>query len=363
MAQQIKLGLIGLGVIGQMHLKMAATMPHVAITAVCDVQSQLVESTGQQFNIPHRYTDADALLANEEIDGVVIALPANLRTAIGVRAFAKGKHVLTEKPVAMNAAEVRALIAARDASPIPNRIGACCSCRYHGLPSAKVVKDFVATGALGELRVARVRAVLAAPPTPPFNPPPIWRLRKDLNGGGILMNWGQYDCDYMFGVLGWRLQPQQVMARTFGNIAAYASYAHPSSDAETHIVAFVDCIDQQNGKPVVFSYERGEFTSSASEEIWQIIGDKGTLRLWMKEKKGKQLWFDHPTDKGTVTELLWEGDEDWTQQHGMPVNDFGAAIRDQRPPNTSLEQSLVIQSMFDAMYASAASGNSIRITM
>lgn len=359
--KKINLGLIGLGVIGQMHLKMAQTLDGAQVTAICDVREDVLQNTANTFSIPKTYTDADQLLADPEIDGVVLAMPANLRTVMGVKAFAAGKHVLTEKPVAMNAAEVRELLAAQKASPMPNRIGACCSCRYHGLPSAKVVKDFIATGALGQIRVARVRAVMAAPPTMPFNPPPIWRLRKDLNGGGILMNWGQYDCDYMFGLLGWCLQPQRVMARTFTNIEAYASYAHPSSDAETHVVAFVDCIDTSSGKPVVFTYERGEFTSSASDEIWQMIGDKGTLRLWMKEKPGKQLWFDHPTDKGTVSELLWEGTETWDQQHGMPIHDFARAIREGSAPTTPLEKSLIIQSMFDAIYASAESGESCKV--
>ena len=360
--QKINLGLVGLGVIGQMHLKVAATMPHVAFTAICDVRQDLAQSTATQYGITDATTDPEVLFANPDLDGVVLALPANLRTGLGVRAFAAGLHVLTEKPVAMNATEVRRLIQARDSSPKPGRIGASCSCRYHGLPSAQVVKDFVATGALGELRVVRVRAVLAAPPSPPFNPPPIWRLNKALNGGGILMNWGQYDTDYMFGVLGWRLQPKRVMARTFGNIAAYATYAHPDSDAETHVVAFVDCMDTTTGRPVAFTYERAEFTTSATDEAWQIIGDKGTLRLWMKEKIGKQLWFDHPTSKGTVSELLWEGDEDWSQQHGMPVADFATAIQEGHPPATSLERALTIQSMFDAIYRAAASGNSEEVT-
>ncbi len=355
---KIKLGLVGLGVIGQMHLKVVAGMPHVSIVGVCDVRPELVQSTAAQYGITHAYTNTDDLFANPELDGVVLALPANLRADLGVRAFAAGKHVLTEKPVAMNAMEVRRLILARDTSPIPGRIGASCSCRYHGLPSARVVRDFVATGMLGDLRVVRVRAVLAAPPVPPFNPPPIWRLNKALNGGGILMNWGHYDTDYLFGVLGWRLQPKRVMARTFGNIAAYPTFVHPASDAETHIVAFVDCLDTMNGKPAVFTYERGEFTTSATDEAWQIIGDRGTLRLWMKEKVGKQLWLDHPTSKGTVTELLWEGDEDWSQQHGMPIKDFAEAIRDGRAPTTSLERGLIIQSMFDAMYRAADSGRS-----
>ena len=50
---------------------------------------------------------------------------------------------------------------------------------------------------------------------PPKNPPPAWRLRRDQNGGGILVNWGCYDLDYLFGLLDFRLTPRVALARTW----------------------------------------------------------------------------------------------------------------------------------------------------
>lgn len=345
----VRLGLVGCGVIGQIHLKMAQTPAEApndyAFAAICDVREDVAQRTAQQYRISKVYTDTEVLFADPDIDGVVLALPANLRTPLGLSAFAHGKHVLTEKPVAMNADEVRQLIQARGAL-----IAGCCSSRYRALPSAAFVTDFIRQGHLGRIRVVRCRAVTAAG-APPVNPPPVWRLRKDLNGGGILMNWGCYDLDYLFGILDWQLKPRRVMAHTWPVSPAYRAYAAPGSDAETHVTALVQCEDD-----IALTYERGEFMTTQTDEAWQIVGDRGSLRLWLKDKAGKQIFFDRATEKGTASEVIWEGDETSDQQHRGPAEDFAAAIREGRQPRTSLENSLVLQSLFDAIYRAAETG-------
>jgi len=347
----VRLGLVGLGVIGQIHLKMGAGLPDAAFTAICDVRDEVVQDTARQFNIAKTYTDANALFANADIDGVVLALPANLRTDLALRAFANGKHVLTEKPVAMNAGEVRGLIAARG-----SLIAGCCSSRYRSLPSAQFVTDFIRQGHLGQIRVVRCRAVTAAG-APPTKPPPVWRLRKDLNGGGILMNWGCYDLDYLFGVLDWQVKPQRVMAQTWPVAPVYQHYPAPGSDAETHVAALVHC---DNG--IALSYERGEFMTTQTDEAWQIIGNKGSLRLWLKDKAGKQIYFDRATETGTISEIIWQGDETSEQQHRGPAEDFVDAICQGRQPRTTLENALLMQTLFDAIYRAADTGVCVAIS-
>jgi predicted dehydrogenase len=346
----IRLGLIGCGVIGQVHLRLAPSIPGAEFVAVCDVREETARAAAEKCGVARTYGDPEALLNDPDVDAVVLALPAHLRTSLGLRAFARGKHVLTEKPVAMNAAEVRQLIAAQG-----NLVGACCSSRLRFLPSAQAIAAFIATGALGDLRVVRCRDVIAAG-APPQNPPPVWRLNKSLNGGGILVNWGCYDLDYLFGITGWALRPQRVLARTWTNIPAYAAYAAPGSDAETHVAAFVECADG-----VAFTYERGEFMPAQTDEAWQIIGARGSLRMNMKPQQGKQVVFDRPGPNGTMSEVIWEGDEDWDTQHRGPLADFVAAVRERREPATSLTRALLLQELTDAIYASAGGAGCIEL--
>jgi predicted dehydrogenase len=132
----IRLGLVGCGVIGQVHLRVAKTIPDAQFVAVCDVREDVAREIANQHSIATIYSDPTALFADTNVDAVVLGVPANLRTALGVQALQQGKHLLTEKPVAMNAAEVKQLIVAHT-----DRVAACTSSRLRFLPSAKAITD------------------------------------------------------------------------------------------------------------------------------------------------------------------------------------------------------------------------------
>src|ERR1035437_3838467 len=105
----LNIAIIGCGVIAQYHLRAVAKLTTARVAAVCDVRTDVAQKTAAEFAIPRWTASAAELFADPSIDAVILALPANLRTALALEAFQHGKHVLTEKPVAMNAAEVRAL--------------------------------------------------------------------------------------------------------------------------------------------------------------------------------------------------------------------------------------------------------------
>jgi predicted dehydrogenase len=184
----------------------------------------------------------------------------------------------------------------------------------------------------------------------------VWRLSRELNGGGIFVNWGSYDLDYLLGICGWRLRPQLVLAQTWAPAPAVRDQVAAGSDAETHVAAMIRC---QNG--AVIHYERGELTSCAQTESWQIIGSKATLRLHMQPAKNNRVILDRIESDGVQTSILWEGDETDQTVHAGPVTDFATAIQTGAQPRTNLEQALVLQSIFDAVYESAAGGQAVMI--
>lgn len=345
------LGVIGCGVIGKEHLKVATQSSSIDVVALADLNQQLAQEVAGKFNVSTVYTDADQLLNDPRVEAVILAMPACYRMDLALRAFAKGKHVLTEKPVAMNSNEVRQLIQARG-----KLIVGCCSSRYRFSESANVITEFIASGELGELRVVQCRNIGAAG-EPPKGPPPVWRLKKSLNGGGIMANWGCYDLDYLLGIIGWKLNPCMVMARTWTVPPQFESYVAPGSDAETHVAAMIYC---ENG--TVITFERGEMVSSHTESSWKIIGTRGSLHLNMIPCQSKKIIYDTcVSGKGVVSKVLWEGDEDPTNVHTGPVLDFIQAIQDGHQPKTGLEQALVIQKITDAIYASSEKGIAIKI--
>lgn len=350
--ERVRLGVVGCGVIGQKHLAAAAGLDDVSVVAVADLRSEVARAVAARHGVPAVYADADALFGDREVEGVVLALPTAERTALALRAFAAGKHVLTEKPVAMDAAEVRQLIAARG-----DRVAGCCSSRLRLLPSAEAAAAFLATGTLGTIRVVRCRATLGAAP-PASMPPPAWRLSKALNGGGILANWGCYDLDYLLGILGWSLAPATVLAQTWGVVKAYRRCVAPGSDAETHVAALIRCAGG-----AAITYERGELLTIDTRTDWEITGERGTLRVQMTPARGKTVYHDAPTPGGVGvdTRVLWEGDEDWDMVHTGLIRDFAGAIREGRPPRTCLDRALVVQEVIDAIYASTEAGEAVTL--
>jgi predicted dehydrogenase len=342
----VRIGVIGCGVIGNTHLKVLSTLPAARVVAVADLIEERARTAGTQYGIKGVYTSAEALLADGDVEAVILAIPACERLPIALSAYAKRRHVLTEKPVAMCAADVRRMIAARG-----DLISGCCSSRFRHFKSAEAATGVVASGALGALRVVHCRAVREAG-GPPSQPPPEWRLKKALNAGGILTNWGCYDLDYLLGITGWNLVPRRVFAQVWTVPEAFIPHVAPGSDAETHGLAFILC---EGG--TVISFERAEYMALKTEEAWRIVGSDGSLRLTMAPGKGNTVLLDRAsTEKGIVTSTVWQGDEDWNGMHTSVDADFVAAVREKRQPKTSLEQALVVAQITDAIYASAATG-------
>ena len=348
--QQVRLGIIGCGVIAEYHLRAAVAASHIRVTALADVRVELAQQKAREFAVPKFYADGSALLNDPEVDAVVLALPTAVRFDLAMEALRNGKHVLLEKPPAMNANQLREMIKVRG-----DRVVACCSARNRFLESARVASEAVLSGALGEIRVVHCRAMDPAEAKPQSSPP-AWRSNRGLNGGGIFVNWGSYDLDYLLGICGWRLQPQLVLAQTWSPAPALCDHVAPGSDAETHVAAMVRC---QNG--AVIHYERGELTSCTKTESWQIVGTKATLRLHLNPGKNNRVILDKIESDGVHTTVLWEGDETDQEVHAGPVTDFATAIQTGAQPRTNLEQALVLQSIFDAVYESAASGQAVRI--
>jgi predicted dehydrogenase len=346
----VQLGIVGCGVIGSVHVRSAKANPQVNLVAVADIKEE-ARQAARNFGVPTVYPTAGKLFADQRIEAVVLALPTGVRTKLALRALKAGKHVLVEKPVAMNFGEVNRMIKARG-----NLIAGCCSSRFRTMKSAQALTDFIATGALGDLRVIHCRC-LGPAHEPPKKTPPTWRLRRAENGGGYLVNWGCYDLDYLLGITGWTLKPKWVLAQTWTVPELFVSHVAPASDAESHILALIRC---ENGTTI--SFERAEYSTAPVENAWQIVGSKGSLRLDMLPGPGKKILFSEgSTEQGITTRTLWEGDEEWNGLHAGVLADFAQAVAEGRQPLTTLEKALVLQKITDAIYTSAARRRPVQI--
>jgi predicted dehydrogenase len=349
--EPVRLGVIGCGVMGPRHVADAKRSQLFDVVAVADIIEDRARETAQKHGVARWFRDGDELIQCDEVEAVVLALPTGVRTPLAKRALASGKHVLLEKPVAMNAREVRELLAIQG-----GLVAACCSSRFRTLLSARAIEQCIARGTLGPIRLVRGRAIGAAREAP-SSPPPPWRQSRALNGGGILVNWGSYDLDYLLGITGWQLVPETVFAQTWPVAEDLRARVAPGSDADSHFIALVRC---RGG--AVLSLERGEFTSAEDEEACQVVGARASLRMRMTAHHGKIVTLDEADGgKGVVSSQLWTGDDDHSVMTLGVLTDFAQSIREGRRPATDLRRALVVQEITDAIYASAETGAEVRV--
>jgi len=342
----VGLGIVGCGDISVHHIRNSLDDPRVEWVAACDVRPDAVRERADEFDIPGRYADPDDLLADAAVDAVVIATPPTAHAAPTIAALRAGKHVLVEKPVAINWVEVEAMVAAQR----PGVVGACCSSRFRSTPSAHAAAELLASGELGAVRRLSANA-LGPPPANYDGTSPFMLYRPNWGNQGALADWGCYDLDFLLGLCGWSLEPTLVLAETRNLPGVYRAIAEPRNDVEVQVGALALMTDG-----AVLDYRRAMFAAvDKARGEWWIECEDGALELNMLPGT-PQATVHRYTAGGVSSEVLVEEPYQWPMIHRGPVIDFVDAIIEGHEPMTSLVNSLTVQRLTDAIYASAESG-------
>ena len=184
----MKIAVLGLGFMGVTHLKAWSQLPAVELAAVSDADERRLggDLSGVQGNIGEpgermdfsrvvRYTGWRDAVRDPNLDVVDICLPTNLHAEVAIAALASGKHVLVEKPMALDAASVDAMLeAARRSGRI---LVTAQVLRF--FPAYRAMAGLVKSGQLGAARAATFRRRCAAPEWS------AWLADKRASGGGV----------------------------------------------------------------------------------------------------------------------------------------------------------------------------------
>jgi predicted dehydrogenase len=178
----LRIGLIGAGANTRLrHIPGLRAMADVTLAAVCNRRPESTSAIAREFDIPRTYGHWEELVADPELDAVVIGTWPYLHCPITLAALARGKHVLTEARLSMNAAEAHSMLeAARESSGLVTQVVPS----PFGLKGHDVMRELIAGGYLGELREVRVtvhNAALADPAAPLS-----WRQDAALSGYNTL---------------------------------------------------------------------------------------------------------------------------------------------------------------------------------
>ncbi|HMC09724.1 MAG TPA: Gfo/Idh/MocA family oxidoreductase, partial [Pirellulaceae bacterium] len=161
-ANPVRIAIIGAGAVSDYHHVPAIRIdPRARLAGVCDASRELLEKRRTDWACENVTTDFEAICADPNIDAVIIATPNFTHKPITLAAAKHGKHVMCEKPLGLNAAEVRAMYrACRDAKVVHMT-----AFTYRFAPSMRYMRHLATSGALGELRHFRSQRFLDWPET------------------------------------------------------------------------------------------------------------------------------------------------------------------------------------------------------
>jgi predicted dehydrogenase len=181
--RQIGIGLIGGGYMGKAHAVALSAVGAVFDTAlrprlemICAQSDASAERYRAAYGFARATTDWRALVADPAVEAVVIASPQETHRAIAEAAFAAGKPVFCEKPLGASLAESRAMVAAAEASGLPNMVGF----NYIRTPASQFARKLVADGAIG--RVVWFRGEHTEDFDADATKPASWRNQGQANG-------------------------------------------------------------------------------------------------------------------------------------------------------------------------------------
>lgn len=344
-------GVIGMGM-GGAHADGYDACERAELVAICDRDTdRLRQRAGEHSLAADRcFTDHCEMLSRAGelgMEAVSIALPNALHAPVTIAAFKAGMHVLCEKPMAMNATQARAMMAAGKKARRTLMINL--SYRFHD--HSRSLKRIVDSGALGEVYFGRT-AWHRRRGMPGFGG---WFGQKKLAGGGPIIDLGVHRLDLAMWLMG-NPRPVTVSASTYSHIgAAEARKRKKAFDVEDLGCALIRF---DNGATIILEASWAGFSEKREDMVTQLFGTKGGI---IQRNIGEGYEFEALafTEKDGA---LWQQKlQQPTEPGGSAYCEFVDAVLDNRPPLATGRHGLDVQLILDAIYKSAAAGREIRI--
>jgi predicted dehydrogenase len=338
-----RIGVVGIGWWATVnHIPTIRDCTEAEVVAICDLDAERLRLAGERFGIAARYTDLDAMLARERLDGVMISTPHVAHTAPALAALAAGCHVLVEKPMATRAADGRAIAAAARAAD--RQVLVPTGTNFTAFTARAA--DWVRTGRIGAVRHAvcqmgsALEDLFAGEPMVEtagamFRPPAsTWADPNKAGGYG----WGQ-----MSHSLAWLVH---VADLTFESV--YCMDGKSRSGVDFYDAA---CARATNGATVALSGSSTVPKHKGMHMDIRIFGTEGMILFDNERARLTLSRLDGTEEAVAITQA--EADYDGT----LPVRVFARICAGAPVVNASdAECGARVTEALDAMYRSAATG-------
>jgi predicted dehydrogenase len=231
-------------------------LPNVEFVAVNRARAELAAAFASEFGARKWYADWRELLADAEIEAVYLATPVHLHAEQTVAAAAAGKHVLCEKPMALNVADCDRMMAACAAHNVKLSI----AYYRHFYPVLARVKELLTGGTIGQPVLAQINAFEWNAMTP--DNPRYWFFTKALSGGGPMMDFGCHRIEVLTNVFG-----------TIVDVQAFTDNLFFAREVEDTSAAFFKFA---SGVRATLTVTHAAFES---QDTFDIFGTRGSLHI------------------------------------------------------------------------------------
>jgi predicted dehydrogenase len=347
MRRRLGIGIIGAGMIANSHAKIYSQIKGVKVIAVADIDEGKAKAFAKEHKVKYTFRDWRDLLSMDEVDAVSICLPVYLHAPATVDSLRAGKHVLCEKPMARNASEAEEMV--EEAKRSGKKLMVYYRSRFS--PEARRAKEVIDSGELG--RIYFVRCIGHRwRGRPGFDEGMkafgSWFMKKELAGGGTMMDLGGYSIDLVLGLLG------------FPEVDSVSCSMYQEIDKEKAIAAGVDVEELAVGYIRLRDGGAIWIESSFAVNVPDpggvfFFGSKAGMRLSpltiYKDRDGKpeEVLVDIPKDRKAAG--YWN-----------PQEHFVDCILQDKPIQISSgEEALVVTRIQEAMYRSAELGGEVRL--
>ena len=346
--------IIGVGAIAGSHIETVGRLPNsesIEIHAT-DANPNALKKVQERHPHIHIYDDTSTMLASpaRENDIVIVSTPPVSHRSLTIQSLESGRHVLCEKPLAMDRNESRSML--RKAQETERLLG-CCSVRFIGHRATETMKTWLDQGRLGQVysinwryrgQGSRKGVVVETGSA--------WRADRSKGGGGVVMDWGPYD----FTALNDVSRPVKVEALHAWMAPPVTDVSLPEGavmDVEFHAGASM-IYHWEDGSVVPVSYERGHPAYGAPMSRFEFQGTEGTAELdWLAG--GLKLHLDG--EEGIVSEdVSCEPGENDPKMLQRPLCYFYDAVNG-RPSSAVLNEQAVFNfNCLKAVYDCAETG-------
>lgn len=353
MPEKLKVGIIGMGAIGTVHADAYQATGAAEITAACDVDEEKLTRQCDRFSVPKRCAKYQQLLETD-VDAVSVCVGNALHKEVAIAALRAGKHVLLEKPMALNATEAREIAAEADKAEGILQMGMVR--RQHAEP--QIVREYVEAGLFGD--IYHMRAVMIRRRGIPGLGG--WFTTRAESGGGPMIDLGVHWFDLAMW-LSDHWNPTRVSARTYAkfgpNMKDYkyvGMWAGPprydgTFDVEDYSTGLTRFADE-----ATMSFEIAWAANACEESFVEVLGTRGGARVF---GGALRIFTEH---NGRLADIA--------PQYNRKVNGFEvqarkflAACRGEHPPVATAGQGVAVMSLIDAIYASSEANSEVDVTL